>query len=209
MAQSPFTLERLTLDRPTLNEIGALGARGFFDDPFFVHLSDQPVLRQRGLAIFFRSHVKVLGNAAVVTGARNEDGILIAACIWQRPKTYPLSLWRQLREMLGSLRALFPRPRALISGLRYVLAMEKAHLHEEHWYLVLLVADPMLWRRGLGSALLEPGLAQADKDGLSAYLETQKEANLAYYQRFGFSLTDALRPVKGGPTLFTMTRQPR
>ncbi|MEI6454286.1 MAG: GNAT family N-acetyltransferase [Actinomycetes bacterium] len=209
MADSPFVVESLVLDRPTLNEIGALGSRGFFDDPFFVHLADQPVLRQRGLAIFFRSHVKVLGDSAVVTGARNEDGTLVGVCIWQRPKTYPLSLWRQLREMLGSLRALFPRPPALISGLRYVLAMEKAHLHEEHWYLVLLVTDPMVWRRGLGSTLLEPGLAQADKDGLPAYLETQKEANLAYYQRFGFSLTDSLQPVTGGPSLFTMTRQSR
>jgi ribosomal protein S18 acetylase RimI-like enzyme len=87
--------------------------------------------------------------------------------------------------------------------------MEKVRPREEHWYLALLVADPMVWRRGIGTALVEPGLERIDDDGLPCYLETQKEANLAYYRRFGFEETDRLRPVPDGPTLFTMTRPVR
>lgn len=53
---------------------------------------------------------------------------------------------------------------------------------------------------------MEPSLETVDRDGLPAYLETQKEANLAYYRRFGFEETDRLTPSPGGPALFTMTR---
>jgi ribosomal protein S18 acetylase RimI-like enzyme len=87
--------------------------------------------------------------------------------------------------------------------------MEKARPREEHWYLCLLAADPMAWRRGIGTALLEPGLETVDADGLPCYLETQKEDNIAYYRRFGFDETERLTPSPGGPPLFTMTRGAR
>ena len=209
MARPEISHARLTLDRPTLNEVGVLGARSFYDDPFFVYLSDQPRLRVRGLALYIRSHLAVLGDAAVSTGARDTAGTLVGICVWQRPGTYPLSVGRQAREMAGAFRALIPRPPSLLTGLRYVRAMELAHPRHEHWYLALLAVDPMVWRRGIGTSLLEPSLASIDEEGLPCYLETQKEGNLAYYRRFGFDETKRLTPSAGGPPLFTMTRPPR
>jgi GNAT superfamily N-acetyltransferase len=209
MARPEFSYAPLRLDRRTLDEASVLGARSFYDDPFFVHLSDEPRLRVRGLILYLRNHLAVLGDAATVTGARDEAGTLVGICAWQRPSTYPLSGWRQAREMAGALRALIPRPPSLLIGLRYVTAMERAHLRDEHWYLTLLAVDPMAWRLGIGTALLEPSLASIDQEGLPCYLETQKEANLAYYRRFGFDLTERLTPSTGGPPLFTMTRPAR
>ena len=209
MTPAPFTYSPLTLDRRTLDEVAALGARAFFDDPFFVHLSGEPRLRARGLAIFMRSHLVALGDTAVATGARNAAGLLVGVCVWQKPGTYPLPLGRQVREMGGSVRALIPRPASLVTGLRYTLAMEKARTKDEHWYLCLLATDPIAWRRGVGTGLLEPSLERNDEDGLPCYLETQKEDNLAFYRRFGFEETDRLTPARGGPPLFTMTRPAR
>jgi ribosomal protein S18 acetylase RimI-like enzyme len=209
MGTPPFTYSPLTLDRRTLDEVAVLGARSFYDDPFFVHLSDESILRARGLTLYIRSHIVALGDSAVATGARNPDGILVGICVWQRPGTHPLPVGSQLREMGGSVRALIPRPASLVKGLRYTLAMEKFRPKEEHWYLSLLAADPMAWRRGIGTSLLEPSLESFDEDGLPCYLETQKESNLAYYRRFGFEETDRLTPSKGGPPLFTMTRPAR
>jgi len=209
MAPSPFTFSAITLDRLTRNEAAVLGARSFYDDPFFIHLSAEPMLRARGLAIYMRSHLAVLGDSAVATGARDRAGTLVGICVWQKPGTYPLPVAAQAREMAGSLRALIPRPPAVMKGLRYVSAMAKARPRDDHWYLNLLVADPMVWRRGIGTALMEPSLEALDADGLPCYLETQKEANLPYYRRFGFEETDRLTPSPGGPPLFTMTRPPR
>jgi hypothetical protein len=209
VAPPPFTFSPLTLDRPTLNEAAVLGARAFYDDPFFMHLSAEPMLRARGLALYLRSHLAVLGDTAVASGARDRAGTLVGICVWQRPGTYPLPIGRQVREMAGSLRALIPRPASLVTGLRYTLAVERARPRDEHWYLCLLATDPMAWRRGVGTGMLEPSLAAPDADGLPSYLETQKEANLAYYRRFGFEETQRLSPSPGGPALFTMTRPAR
>jgi ribosomal protein S18 acetylase RimI-like enzyme len=209
MGTTPFTCSPLTLDRRTLGEVAVLGCRSFYDDPFFIHLSDESTLRARGLTLYMRSHMVALGDSAVATGARNPEGVLVGICVWQRPGTYPIPVGRQIREMGGSVRALIPRPKSLVTGLRYTMALEKARPREEHWYLSLLAVDPMAWRRGIGSALLEPSLASIEEDGLPCYLETQKEANLAYYRRFGFEETERLNPSRGGPPLFTMTRPVR
>ncbi len=209
MDASGFTFAPLRLDRRTLNEAAVLAARGFHDDPFFVHLSPQPLLRARGLAIFIRTHIAILGDTAVVNGARDDAGNLVGISVWQRPGTYPLPIWSQVRDLAGSLRALIPRPAALVSGLQYVLATDKVRPRHDHWYLSLLVADPMAWRRGIGTALLEPFLDSIDPEGLPCYLETQKVANLAYYHRFGFDLTATLTPSRTGPPVYTMTRPPR
>jgi len=209
MAPAPFTFSPTTLDRHTRNEAAVLGARSFYDDPFFMHLSADPMLRARGLAIYMRTHLTALGDTAVATCARDRSGTMVGICVWQRPGTHPLPVAAQAREMAGSLWALIPRPPSVMKALRYTMAMEKARPRQDHWYLCLLAADPMAWRQGIGTALMEPSLESIDGDGLPCYLETQKEANLAYYHRFGFEETDRLTPSQGGPALFTMTRPVR
>ncbi|MHB1854141.1 MAG: GNAT family N-acetyltransferase, partial [Acidimicrobiales bacterium] len=77
------------------------------------------------------------------------------------------------------------------------------------WYLQLLAVDPSVQRGGIGGTLQGQVYPQADRDGLVSYLETQKEANLAYYRRFGYELDRELHPVKNGPPLWTMRREPR
>ena len=209
MDPSLVTTGPLELTRKVRNEAAALGARAFYDDPFFRHLSEEPLLRARGMGIYLRSHIAALGATAVASGARDRSGLLVGVAVWQRPGTHPLPWTGQVRDMAGSARAMAPRPRSLVVGLRYVLAIEKVRPRHEHWYLSLLATDPMLWRRGVGSALLEPMLEEIDGEGLPCYLETQKEANLAYYRRFGFEETERLTPDRSGPPLFTMTRPAR
>ena len=148
----PFIYGSLTLDRHTRNEVAVLGSRAFYDDPFFIHLSAEPMLRARGLALYMRSHLAALRDTAVATGARDHAGNLVGVCVWQRPGTYPLPVTAQVGEMAGAVRALIPRPPALLTGLRYTLAVDKARPHYDHWYLCLLATDPMAWRRGSARA---------------------------------------------------------
>ena len=99
MSPSPFTFSTVTLDRHARNEAAVLGARSFYDDPFFIHLSAEPMLRARGLAIYMRSHLAALGDSAVATGARDGAGTLVGICVWQKPGTYPLPATAQAREL--------------------------------------------------------------------------------------------------------------
>ena len=209
MAPPPFAYSDLTLDRSTRSEVAALAARSFFDDLLFTYLNADPVRRSRAIALLVRSHLVAMGDSAEATGARDRAGTLVGACVWQRPGSHPLPASRQVGDLLGGLRAMILQPSRLVPGLHYALAMEKHRPGGEHWYLSLLVSDPMAWRRGIGTALLESSLAAPDEEGLPSYLETQKEDNLAFYRRFGFEETERLTPARHGPPLFTMTRAAR
>ena len=50
------------------------------------------------------------------------------------------------------------------------------------------------------------GLARVDAEGVGASLETQDEANIAFYARFGFELRATMHPVEGGPPLYSVAR---
>jgi GNAT superfamily N-acetyltransferase len=193
---------------PDLDEAAVVAARAFHHDPFFEFLEPSPLRRARGLALFFRAAVHALGTAGQVTGARQADGRLMGVAAWVPPGRYPLSGLAQFGEMLGALRALILRPAGLRDGIKYLTAIEQAHPREPLWYLLLLVVDPLVQRAGLGTRLQTPVLEEADRDGLDCYLETQKPENLAYYRRFGYEVVEELRPVIGGPPLWTMRRPP-
>lgn len=189
-----------------LEDAAMVAARAFHNDPFFEYLDPHGVTRARALALFWRSELATLGPGAQVSGARAPDGRLVGVSAWLPPGTYPLPVPNQLRQLAGAGRAMALRPLALWRGLRYLLAIEKAHPKDQLWYLLLLVVDPSMQRSGIGGRLQEGGTASADKEGLDCYLETQKPENLGYYRRFGYEVEQELRPVSEGPPLWTMRR---
>jgi ribosomal protein S18 acetylase RimI-like enzyme len=87
--------------------------------------------------------------------------------------------------------------------------LEQAHPQRPpHWYLATLGTDPAAQGRGLGSAALRPVLAQCDRDGVGAYLESSKERNIDFYARHGFQVTKELK-LPRGPRMWAMWREPR
>jgi hypothetical protein len=53
-------------------------------------------------------------------------------------------------------------------------------------------------------------LDAADSAGIPVYLETADRANVAYYERFGFTVIDeAIELVPGGPTHVAMRHAPQ
>lgn len=91
-------------------------------------------------------------------------------------------------------------------ALKLMAEVPKHHLAEEHWYLALLATDPLHQGIGIGSALLAPILQRCDEEGLPVFLETQKEANLAYYARFGFVEHDHVDIDPECPRMWMMQR---
>lgn len=201
-------IERLTPDPSTLDEAALVATEAFVDDPFFCFLSPNERIRRRGLRIYFRAAVAHLGERGHLLGARH-DGRLVGVAAFVRPGGYPLPVGVQLRQTASAFWALAPRPLALVHGSMFLLAMDRAHPRERHWYLELLAVHPDAQRRGHGGALQAQVYAEADAEQLPSYLETQKEENLAYYRRFGYELVKELRPVVHGPPLWTMRREPK
>ena len=55
--------------------------------------------------------------------------------------------------------------------------------------------------------MLAAGLAVVDADNLACHLHTSDPANVEYYLRWGFELTQPAFPAgAGGPTYYGMTR---
>jgi len=66
--------------------------------------------------------------------------------------------------------------------MRFIDSHHRKLVHEPHGYLwVLGVAPAVQGRRG-GSDFLTPVLHRADADGVLCYVETQSEANVAFYE---------------------------
>lgn len=207
MAAGDVTISSDALSRLELQDATIVSARAFHTDPFFVYLSPGARLRARGLGLFLGAIIRHPGPKAEILTART-GGRIVGVATWIAPGGYPYPAIDQAWQLLGALRALWPRPTSAADGIRYLTAIEKVHPKEPHCYLQLLVCDPEHQRRGVGGQLLAGGLARCDEAQLPAYLETQKEANLAYYERFGFAVDAELRPVKAGPPLWTMRREP-
>ena len=84
--------------------------------------------------------------------------------------------------------------------------LDALHPDEPHWYLGVLGVDGFAQRRGVGTALLSRWLAGVDRDGVPAYLETDCEGNLRFYERAGFSLDGEISIL--GVRVWRMKRPP-
>jgi hypothetical protein len=62
---------------------------------------------------------------------------------------------------------------------------------------------------GIGDALLQPAVAEADRAGVLCYLETPFPRTHAFYQRLGFEIASTSRPFPSARPLDIMIRKPR
>lgn len=173
--------------------------RAFFDDPVAEYLFPDAKDRSQRYARFASIAIDAFADSAFVV---TEPEIRTGA-IWQAPARSPLGLVRQLRilaKLVGLTRS------GLRRAARLGELMSRHHLREPHWYLAVLGTDPEAQRMGLASAVLAPVLERCDREGMPAYLESSKAANIPFYNKHGFEVVDELC-VPGGPSLWPMVRR--
>jgi ribosomal protein S18 acetylase RimI-like enzyme len=87
-------------------------------------------------------------------------------------------------------------------------ALHPVHAPEPHWYLGMLGVDPACQRQGLGTALMEPVFAQADREGVCCYLEAPTAANAHYYRNRGFQVVGETDVPQSDVHIWLMRRDP-
>jgi ribosomal protein S18 acetylase RimI-like enzyme len=187
---------------------GALLAASHGEYPAFRTLIADPAVRRRMLLPFQTAAVRDAVRNGHTYGAFIAGG-LVGVALWQPPGRFPLSKTRKLRMAPALLRSAAVAPRAFPRFARSGAALEREFPAEPVWYLQALGVHPDLQRRGSGAALLAAGLVRVDADRVACYLHTSDHANLEYYRRQGFELTQPGFPAgSGGPTYYGMTRPP-
>jgi GNAT superfamily N-acetyltransferase len=195
------------LQRSQVDETARMLARSFDDSPLFEFLFPKGPARLKITAGTFRGTLLDALPFGAVHIAVDGSGVLGAAC-WLPPEGYPITPRRQA-WILARLARLAPRaPSRLPDSMRYLSATDRVHPKALHWYLAILGVDPRRQGEGLGGRLIDHTLDQLDPQGLPAYLETDKEENLAWYARRRFELRETLHPVRSGPPVWTMWRDP-
>ena len=177
----------------------------FADDPIQRWLFEpaaQPDAARRALFEIFVEDYFWLGHLHVVAGA----GGIAGAALWSPPDRGVLRGDR-VQDLLGALEPHLGDE--LLPRLGEMARTHEHRPHEPHLYLGILGVDPSQQSGGHGAALLAPTLAECDRTGLLAHLESSNERNIPFYERHGFQVTDAYRCGGDGPPMTMMSRPPR
>ena len=149
----------------------------------------------------FPSFVRAFAGAAFEHGSANLVDGYLAAALWLPPGIHP-----DEEAMSKLIRTTVPEnDQANVFAI--FEQMDRYHPTEPHWYLPMIGVDPAHQAGGYGSALLQHALARCDREGMPAYLETNREANVPFYHRFGFDLVRRVA-LDDGPPLWLMWRDP-
>jgi ribosomal protein S18 acetylase RimI-like enzyme len=201
---------RIDALRPYLaSEAGDLLAASHADYPSFRHLFPDQPRRRRVLRPFMSAAARDAALHAQATAACDDSGI-IGIALWMPPGTFPLSFWRKARMAPALLQAALSAQGAFPAFARVGAILEKAHPRDSSWYLQAMGVHPRAQGRGVGTRLLTPTLALADESALPCHLHTSDPANIGYYERFGFEVSQpAIEVFAHGPHYIGMTRPPR
>ncbi|WP_214364243.1 GNAT family N-acetyltransferase [Pseudonocardia sp. H11422] len=182
-------------------------ARAFDHDPVITWMFPDGTARLRRAQLTFAVVTGGLhlpgGGVQVATGP---DGTPAGVALWDPPGRSSAPIGRMIAAAPALMRAM---GRRAWFGLRFTAATEKVHPTRPHWYLATLGTEPALQGQGFGGELMRARLTDCDRDGLPAYLESSKPANIGYYERFGFTVTGEITLPSGGPTIWPMWREPR
>jgi GNAT superfamily N-acetyltransferase len=141
--------------------------------------------------------------------AASRDGVIVGAAALLPPGAYPVSLWRQVAQVIDLAPAL---PWALgAAGEALKGRRRSAGRHRQfpsHYFVMALGTDPAAQGTGCGTALLAPVLQRADEEHAPCFLFTATAANTSWYGRFGFSVAAEYQPTDTWPTMWAMWREP-
>lgn len=196
-------MEVVRLDPERLADASAVLARAFQDDPAWVWLIPDAERRRRLLPWLFR-----IGFDVTAADVWTTAGLIRGAARWLPPGRPPMRVGPMLKALVTTPFRLGSAMAPFLAYGRAVEALRAETMPDPHWYLAGIGVEPSAQGHGVGTALLEPGLAAATRAGLPAVLLTNNEANLGFYERHGFTVVRQGDTPQGGPHAWAMVKPP-
>lgn len=174
-------------------------ARGMRDNPLHIAaLGADTETRGVRLARMFTVALPVIHSKGIVLGAFDRDALVGIAGMIPPGRCQP-----SMKDKL----TLLPRIVPAVGGGAFARvgqwtgAWARRDPAEPHWHLGPVAVDAHLQGRGVGGLLLTEYCRRLDRERVVGYLETDKAANVTFYQRFGFETVGTAR-VLGIPNWF-------
>lgn len=181
MQTSQITIDSLHPEE-TGTAIGVL-ARAFVTNP--LHEAAFGPSRLDSNEEFFRVGLDAMKGAKLV--ARDGTRILGVAH-WVRSPDCQFSGLEKLRMMPRVIRGLGVR--TAIDVMSWLSAWSKHDLTRPHVHLGPIAVEPEAQGRHVGSKLMKTYCEELDLTGMAGFLETDRSANVRFYERFGFVVTE-------------------
>src|SRR5512147_196716 len=169
-------------------KVAAALADALIGDPFYaaitIDFAGDELRRRAVLAVYCRYSLLEgyhIGKVVV------PDGDPYGAAIWNLPQ--PPDVAERAKQAKHSAFAALLGARGLANYramLDFMEPVAQAVIAPDTWYLSILGVAPQKQGRGLGRALLEPTLREADQIGARCFLETFNTGALKFYRRNGF-----------------------
>ena len=136
------------------------------------------------------------------------DGRIAGVLAWLTPERHPRRFVRKVLLDVTRLPFLACPPHGF-GGFRFQPALDAFHRNEPSLSVSIAATDPRLQRRGIASTLIAHMNAEADRLGVSVFLETSNARNIPLYRRHGFEIVDRARPLSTAPEVVAMLRPKR
>lgn len=196
-----------------LRPVAEVAARAFATDPLFVYLLPDDALRMQLLSEIMHAlmaPLTPLGGTYSHGEERNLGGVLCIERSNERAAglDYVRSFSKAAFAMIVPLAKKGLRLeelRRLKNGLQVLTQIQSQHPEEPHGYVAVLAVEPSAQKQGIGRVLLSSFIAECDQRHEAVHLETSREENVGYYERFGFRLVRTLT-VSDTPPVWIMTR---
>ena len=196
-------MEVVRLRPDQLDDASAVLARAFHDDPAWTWVLPDATRRAALLPWLFRTGFETMAADLWTTPGR-----VLGVSRWLAPGRPVLRVGTTLRVFVATpLRLREATSRYLQYG-RAVEDVRARAARGPHWYLAGIGVDPSEQRKGIGSALLRPGLEAAEREGLPCVLLTNAERNLSFYGGHGFEVVLETDTPGGPPHAWAMVRKP-
>jgi ribosomal protein S18 acetylase RimI-like enzyme len=155
--------------------------------------------------LFLRRVLVPCGAWWVANADGSGPGRLVGVAAWLPPDAdVPDEVWAELDVELAGLAGDRAEHAREAEAVGHALRPGGAH-----WYLATVGVLPAFRKRGLATALLAPGLADAAASGLPAYLETSSWDNVRLYEQLGFRVSGHAEVPDGGPDVWGMVKADR
>ncbi len=179
----------------------------FKDDPLWAEIFKEESNKDEALSAFFTCPLLYgMKFGKVYAASPRLEGI----AAWVHGKYSDMSMWRMLR--CGALPYGMKMGKETIKNLNIIKQVvsdrERMMKGKPYIYILIIGISSPYQGKGLGSVLMDAIKKEADRDGFYIYLETEKEENLKFYKKHGFSVLQRIVFRKINLPMWELARKP-